>query len=127
MITGIHHIAIKCKGIENYKETVAFYRDILGVPVAREWGEGEDLSIMLDTGAGIVEIFSKGGETLTEGVLCHIAFATKDTDACIAAVRAAGYEITMEPTDVCIGDNYPAKIGFCKGPAGEIVEFFCEK
>lgn len=127
MITGIHHIAIKCKGIENYKETVAFYRDILGVPVAREWGEGEDLSIMLDTGAGIIEIFSKGGEGLTEGLLCHVAFATKDTDACLKAVRDAGYKVTMEPTEVCIGDNYPARIAFCIGAAGEIVEFFCEK
>lgn len=124
MITGIHHIAIKCKGIENYEKTVAFYRDILGIPVARQWGEGDDLSIMLDTGAGIVEIFSKGGETLGEGLLCHVAFATDDTDACIAAVRAAGYEVTMEPTDICIGDDYPAKIGFCIGEAGEIVEFF---
>ena len=124
MIKGIHHIAIKCKGIENFNKTVAFYRDILGVPVARQWGEGDNLSIMLDTGAGIIEIFSVGGDDLVEGVLCHVAFATDDTDACIAAVRAAGYEVTMEPTDICINDDYPAKIGFCIGAAGEIVEFF---
>ena len=127
MITGIHHIAIKCKGIENFNKTVEFYRDILGIPVARQWGEGEDLSIMLDTGAGIVEVFSKGGETLAEGLLCHVAFATNNPDECIKAVRSAGYEVTMEPTDVCIGADYPVRIAFCIGAAGEIVEFFYEK
>lgn len=127
MITGIHHVAMKCKGMEHYNKTVAFYRDILGVPVAREWGEGEHLAIMLDTGAGILEIFSDGEDMPGEGALRHIAFATKDTDACIKAVRGAGYKVTMEPNDICIGDNYPARIAFCIGPVGETVEFFCEK
>ena len=33
-ISGIHHIAIKCCGISEYEKTVAFYKDILGLPVA---------------------------------------------------------------------------------------------
>lgn len=127
MITGIHHIALKCQGMELYEKTVSFYRDVLGVPVAREWGEGEHLGIMLDTGAGILEIFSDGTDMPGEGALRHIAFATKDTDACIAAVREAGYEVTMKPNDICIGADYPARIAFCIGPVGETVEFFCEK
>ena len=127
MITGIHHIALKCCGLEHFEKAVSFYRDILGIPVARQWGEGESLAIMLDMNPGIIEIFSDGKDIPGEGVICHVAFATKDTDACIAAVREAGYTVTMEPTDICIGNDYPARIGFCIGPAGEIVEFFCEK
>lgn len=129
MITGIHHIALKCCGMELYEKTVAFYRDILGVPVARQWGEGEHLGIMLDTGAGILEIFSDGTDMPGQGALRHIAFATKDTDACIKAVRDAGYAVIEEPHDIVIPSEvpYPARIAFCIGPVGETVEFFCEK
>ena len=60
------------------------------------------------------------------GALRHLALAAEDTDACVAAVRAAGYEITMEPTDIVIPSNppYPARIAFCIGPVGEELEFF---
>ena len=59
----------------------------------------------------------------------HLAFAVADTDVCIETVRAAGYRITMEPTDLLIPSDppFPARIGFCIGPVGEEVEFFCEK
>ena len=129
MITGIHHVALKCVGMEHYNKTVAFYRDILGVPVAREWGEDEHLGIMLDTGSGMLEIFSDGNDIPGQGALRHIAFATDDTDACISAVRDAGYTVIEEPHDIVIPSAvpYPARIAFCIGPVGETVEFFCEK
>ncbi len=50
----------------------------------------------------------------------------KDVDAAIARVRAAGRPITLEPRDAVLGD-YPVRVGFFKGPAGEIVEFFGER
>ena len=128
-ITGIHHIAIKCRGIEEYNKTVAFYHNILGLPVARSWGEGEEVGIMLDTGAGLFEIFANATDSPVVGPLRHIALDVEDTDACVEAVRNAGYKITMEPTDICIGSvpPYPARIAFCIGPVGEEVEFFCVK
>ena len=128
-ITGIHHIALKCCGIDEYNKTVEFYHDILGLPIARTWGEGENSGIMLDTGAGLFEIFANATDRPTMGALRHIALAVEDTDACVDAVRAAGYEITMEPCDICIGSvpPYPARIAFCIGPVGEEVEFFCVK
>ena len=55
-ITGIHHVALKCQGLEHFEETVHFYRDILGLPLLRSWGRKENLAVMLDTGAGIMEI-----------------------------------------------------------------------
>jgi glyoxylase I family protein len=84
---------------------------------------------MLDTGAGLLEIFANGVDRLGAGALRHIALAVEDTDVCIEAARAEGYEITMEPTDLVIQSNppYPARIGFCIGPVGEELEFFCEK
>ena len=128
-ITGIHHIALKCCGIDEYKKTVEFYHDILGLPIARTWGEGENSGIMLDTGAGLLEIFANASDRPGMGALRHIALAVEDTDVCAEAVRAAGYEITMEPCDICIASvpPYPARIAFCIGPVGEEVEFFCVK
>ena len=125
-ITGIHHLALKCQGVDEFEKTVHFYRDILGLPVARTWGEGENAGIMLDTGAGLLEIFANAADKLSAGAIRHMALAAEDVDACVEAVRAAGYTITMEPTDICIASEppYPARIAFCIGPVGEELEFF---
>ena len=128
-ITGIHHIALKAKGAEAFARTIAFYHDILGLPIVRCWGGEDNQAMMLDTGAGLLEIFSNAPDELGMGALRHMALAVEDTDACIEAVRAAGYRVTMEPTDIVIASEppYPARIGFCIGPVGEEVEFFCVK
>lgn len=128
-ITGIHHIALKAKGLENYNKMLKFYHEILGLPIVRSWGEGENLGAMLDTGAGLLEIFSNAPDILSEGALRHLAFSVESVDDCVEAVRKAGYEITMEPRDIVIASNppYPARIAFCEGPVGESVEFFTAK
>lgn len=125
-ITGIHHLALKCQGIDEFNKTVHFYRDILKLQTARSWGEGENSGIMLNTGAGLLEIFANAPDRLGMGTIRHMALAVEDTDACVDAVRSAGYTITMEPTDICIESDppYPARIAFCIGPVGEELEFF---
>ena len=125
-ITGIHHIALKAQGLENFNELVSFYNGILGLPIVRKWGEGEAVGMMLDTGAGLLEIFANAPDRLGSGALRHIAFEVEDTDVCLEAAREAGYKVTMEPTDIVIASDppYPARIAFCIGPVGEEVEFF---
>ena len=125
-ITGIHHVALKCQGVAHFEETVHFYRDILGLTQVRSWGEGEKAATMLDTGAGMLEIFANAPDRLGAGALRHLAFEVKNTDVCLEAVREAGYKVTMEPTDIVIASEppYPARIAFCIGPVGEEVEFF---
>ena len=125
-IKGIHHIALKAQGLENFSQLVTFYNEILGLPIIRRWGEGEGIGMMLDTGAGLLEIFANAPDRLGAGALRHLAFEVEDTDACIEAVRAAGYKVTMETTDIVIASEppYPARIAFCIGPVGEEVEFF---
>lgn len=125
-VTGIHHIALKAQGLEAYRKTVSFYHDLLGLPIARTWGEGENVGIMLDTGAGLIEIFANAADDPGQGAVRHMALGVEDTDACVAAVRDAGYEITREPVDIVIASDppYPARIAFCIGPVGEEIEFF---
>ena len=128
-ITGVHHIALKAQGEEAYGKLIEFYNGILGMPIVREWDCNGGKAAMVDTGAGLLELFSTAPDILGEGALRHLAFSVEDPDVCIEAVRAAGYEITMEPKDIVIGSNppYPARIAFCVGPVGESVEFFKER
>lgn len=129
-VLGVHHIAIKAKGLEKFEQLLAFYHDILGMPIVRQWGTEEAPVVMVDTGAGKLELFANAPDELGEGALRHLAFAVEDVDACIEAVRAAGYRITVEPKDMMLGtpeQPYPVRLGFCVGPVGEAVEFFTEK
>ena len=125
MIKGIHHVSMKCSNQEEYEKTIHFYKDILGLPVKRSWNVG----IMLDTGAGLIEIFNDGEEKLDKGVIRHFAFDVDDADQCIDVVRKAGYEVFVEPKDVVIASMppLPARVAFCYGPLGEEIEFFVEK
>lgn len=128
-IFGVHHIALKACGSADFEKTVNFYHGILGMPIVRTWGEGEGIGAMLDTGAGLMEIFASGEHYPGQGAIRHMAFAVKDVDACVEAVRRAGYEIIAEPKDIVIASEkpFPARIAFCIGPVGEEIEFFCEK
>ena len=94
MIQGIHHVSMKCSNAEEYAAVRAFYTELLRIPVLTEW----EMGILLDTGAGIVEIFQdETAEKLGQGVIRHFAFAVKDVEACVAAVRAGG----AEPLPAC--------------------------
>lgn len=124
---GVHHVAIKAKGVPAFEKLMHFYTQILGMPVVRTWGEGENLGAMVDIGGGsMMELFSNAPDDLPQGAIRHIALATDDVDACVKAVREAGYQITIEPNDIVIASNppYPARIAFCIGPCGEEIEFF---
>ena len=125
-VKGIHHVAIKAKGLEEFDKTIDFYSNLLGMPVVREWGEGVKKGAMVDTGAGWLEIFANGDDIPKTSLFRHLAFEVESTDACVEKVRNAGYEITMQPNDIVIACNppLPARIAFCIGPVGEEVEFF---
>lgn len=129
MIKGVHHIALKCMGVEAFEKTVQFYRDVLGLRVVRAWGEGEGSGIMLTTGDAMLEIFASGTDLPGQGAIRHFALATDDVDACARAVEAAGYEVFIQPKDIVIASTpeFPARIAFCHGPVGEEIEFFQER
>ena len=128
VIRGIHHIALKACGKPAFDKTIFFYNTLLGLPIVRTWGEGDGSAAMLDTGAGLLEIFANASDVCGEGALRHVAFSVSDVDACIEQVRRHGYAVTIEPKDIVISSEppFPARIAFCIGPVGETVEFFCE-
>lgn len=129
MTKGVHHVAIKAKGLEAFEKTMHFYRDILGMEILHQWGEGENIGVMVDIGGGsVMEIFANASDEPGQGALRHIAFATDDVDGCVKKVEEAGYEITIRPKDIKFAtvEPYSARIAFCIGPVGEEIEFFHE-
>ena len=125
-INGVHHICLKACGVDDFNKMVEFYTELLGLPVTLKWGEGESIGMMLDTGDAWLEIFANGVDYPTSSAIRHIALRVEDTDACIETVRKAGYEILIEPKNHTFETvpPYSCRLGFCRGPVGEEVEFF---
>ena len=120
---GSHHIAIRAK---NWEESLKLYRDVLGMEVIAEFGTPERKIVLLDIGDGShIELFQPTDNLPEAGThpYMHFAFATTDTHASIEHVRSAGYEVTVEPKQVSLG-NLEVTIAFFKGPSGEELEFF---
>ncbi len=128
LIKGMHHVALKCEGPEEFEKTVEFYRDVLGLAVERAWGEGSGSGIMFRAGESLIEIFANAPERLSQGAVRHFALGTDDADGCAEAARRAGYKVTVEPKEIAIPSEPPfrARIAFCVGPVGEEIEFFQE-
>lgn len=124
MIKEIHHVSMKCIK-EDYEKVKAFYVDLLGLNILREWDEG----VMIDAGGDMIEVFNNGTERFSKGIFTHIAFYTDDVDELAGKVENAGYEVFIKPCDKEIPSDPPYRIrmAFCHGPLGEEVEFFCEK
>ncbi len=125
---GFHHLAIRVK---DFDASVKFYTEGLGFKPRLSWGEGDNRAMLLDTGDGnYIELFAGGPqEEKPEGTWLHVAFRTDDCAAALEAAKAAGAQVTMEVTDVTLGDNpsMDARIAFFKGPDGELIELFQEK
>ena len=125
LIKGIHHISMKCNTEEELNRVKDFYITILGLEIIRVWPDG----IMIDTGNGYIEIFTNADGEHRLGSIRHFALLTDDVDTIAEKVKAAGYEVFVEPVDKVIDSDpkYPIRMAFCFGPLGEQVEFFCER
>lgn len=126
---GFHHVAIRAR---DFDASVRFYTQALGFVEKVRWGDGEKQAVMLDVGDGnYLEIFSGRKDSLPsdacEPPILHFAIRTTNTDAAISRARAAGAVVTTEPKDVVIQSRpqlTPVRLAFCKGPDGEVIEFF---
>jgi glyoxylase I family protein len=126
-VNGFHHAALK---VANFDAVVEFYKKGLGVAEKIAWGEGDGRAVLLDCGNGnYLEVFAGGGSSgsVPDGAVLHLALRTDDCDAALAQAVAAGAAVTMAPRDVTIPSTpqpTPVRIAFCRGLAGETLEFF---
>jgi predicted enzyme related to lactoylglutathione lyase len=99
--------------VNDVDESLAFYRDALGLEVQNDVASGPYRWVTLGSdaqpGLGIVLSEPHAGrskadgdamqELLTKGVLPMLVFATDDIDATFETVRASGAEVLQEPID----------------------------
>ena len=124
---GMHHVALQTR---DWEASLKLYRDVLGMEVVAEFGSPERKILLLDMGDGShMELFQPKSDTPAPGSpstndpIMHIALATSDARSAAEHVRAAGYEITVEPKTVELG-VLTVTLAFFRGPDGELVEFF---
>ena len=86
MVRGIHHVSMKCGTMEAFQEAKEFYCGILGLPVWREWPAG----VLIDTGNGLIEIFSNGDDERRQGAVRHFALADTDVDSTVEKFHRPG-------------------------------------
>lgn len=127
MITGFHHIGLKCADIE---KSIAMY-EALGMKEVTRWGTGEGLVVMLDIGDdGRIELFADGSDAFSpNGKWVHFALKVTDTAAVYQKALEIGFTSKMEPTVLPLAtqpEPTPIHIAFVCGPDGEQVEFFKE-
>ena len=99
--------------VNDVDESLAFYRDALGLEVQNDVSSGAFRWVTLGSptqpGVSIVLSVPHAGrsqadgdalqELLTKGVLPMIIFRTDDVDATFETVRASGAEVLQEPVD----------------------------
>ncbi|MDQ1318588.1 MAG: hypothetical protein QG588_2250 [Candidatus Poribacteria bacterium] len=121
---GFHHVFLK---VSDLNRSIKFYTEALGFVEKVSWGVGAQRMVMLDTGDGNYFELGQTSDKISEGGFYpHVAIRTDNCDAALESARSAGAVVTMEPKDIDLPANPPFKvrIAFCKGPDGEVLEFF---
>ncbi|GAA2808266.1 VOC family protein [Kitasatospora sp. CM 4170] len=128
MTIALHYCHITVNDLD---DSLAFYRDALGLDVRNDVSSGEhrwvtlgssdqpDLDIVLsEPHAGRSQADGDAlQELLTKGVLPMTVFSTDDVDATFERVRASGAEVLQEPIDQAWG---PRDCAF-RDPSGNMV------
>jgi catechol 2,3-dioxygenase-like lactoylglutathione lyase family enzyme len=104
--------------VSDMERSLAFYRDVLGLPVVEEspaWSE-------LDAGTihvGLHHVDGEGGLSAGEGGSVQLTFYVEDAAAAVARLRDGGADIATEPTQEGFGgiiavvndpDGYPIQL-----------------
>ncbi len=132
-MAGLHHVGMFVRDRDVYERTVAFYRDVVGLAPVRQWARPTRHITMLDFGNGALLEIVQGAEGEGSGVFAHIALAVdapESVDAMLERCAARGCEVTQPAGTVEVtaegGRTFRFRNGFCRGPAGESLEIFCE-
>lgn len=131
-IKGIHHAGLK-PAKEQYDKVMAFYTGLLKMDLVHSWVKEGNRGAMIDTGDGLLEIIETA-DGLPSGpdAFEHLAFhadGAEAVDELAELIRSAGYPILAEPKDITLPTEppYPIRVCFCRGAAGEKIEFFSER
>ena len=127
-VTGIHHINLRACGRDTWEKTVAFYTEVMGFTLYRQWDGRNGRNVMLKTGNCILEIMEEDMKR-ENGVIDHFALETDDVAGLIEKVREYGCVIDKEAKSVVLHSEpeMPIDFAFFYGLCGEYVEIFKER
>ena len=77
----------------DYGRSVAFYRDVLGLHIYREWASGTVFFL----GGGFLELSRSGGPVTDDKI--SLWLQVRDVDAEFARLRAEGVDVVEAPAD----------------------------
>ena len=111
-ITGLAQIHISVRDLDGQ---VAFYRDVLGLPVIIDAGTMK----FLDCGGTRLYLAAPESEEFRSNPLIY--FATDDIDAMLERVRSAGAPVQSEPHVIYQHDGMDLWLAFFTDPEGNAV------
>ena len=117
--------------VNDVEESVAFYRDALGLDIIQDVSSGDHRWLTFGTdsqpGLGIVLSDPHAGrsqadgdalqELLAKGALPNIVFSSDDLDGAFERIRSSGAEVLQEPLD----PGYGTKDCAFRDPSGNMV------
>lgn len=124
-LNAVHHVAVICS---DYRRSLAFYTDVLGLEVLSEHYRAERDSYKTDlalNGRYLVELFSfpdppKRVSGPEAAGLRHLAFEVDDIGVSVAELDAKGVPHEEVRTDPFTGKSFV----FFKDPDGLPIEFY---
>ena len=78
----------------DYAGSVAFYRDVVGLHILREWGTG---TVFFLGGGGLLELSRSAGPVTDDKI--SLWLQVRDVDAEFARLEAAGVTVAEAPVD----------------------------
>ena len=92
---AIREIAFSCYPVADLARARAFYEGLLGLKVAKTFGEGDTLWIEYDIAGATFAITNMGGKPSGDGP--SVALEVEDFEDSVRQLKEAGVEITMGP------------------------------
>jgi lactoylglutathione lyase len=149
MISGLHHVGIYCKNID---ESIAFYQEVFGFHLvykseAMEGDKPLKMAFIKHESGFFIELLEQEDKSSMAGTLIspnHIALRTKDADAMAEILKKHGVTFECEPFVAPISFNEPldardtdvftklsaagvqVKIFFVRGPNNERIEIMAD-
>jgi catechol 2,3-dioxygenase-like lactoylglutathione lyase family enzyme len=121
MIRNLDYVILLCDDVPTMK---AFYSDVLGFPIYRDWGEWVEMQV----GATLLTLRRRGrsydGTRPVGSASVQLAFRVTpgEVDSCYAELQAKGVHILEAPRS----QEFGHKTLFFRDPEGNILEIYAD-
>lgn len=105
--------------VKDMDASLKFYRDLLGLPVARQFQAGPNQITFLSTGGAEVELITTpGNEGLAAGTSLSLGFEVDSLDQTLETLKGAGVPLHSGP----VSPNPHVRFALVQDPDGVLVQ-----